>query len=52
MGLFQKNKNNDEKTNLKCDICGNTIKDTINHKDKKACNECYLEIVSESKDTE
>ena len=50
MGLFRKNEKNIEKTNIKCDVCGKTVMDIINHNDKHVCNECYLEIFNENKD--
>ena len=50
MVLFRKTKNNIEKMNNKCEVCGKTFKNIINHKNKHVCEECYLKILNSSND--
>ena len=33
--------------NMKCDICGKTVKDALSHHNKHVCKECYSDIFSE-----
>ena len=47
MGLFRKTKNNKDN---KCEVCGKTFKDLISHKNKRVCEECYLDIFNRSND--
>ena len=50
MVLFRKTKNNIEKMNNKCEVCGKTFKNIISHKNKHLCEECYSEIFNHSND--
>jgi len=50
MWLFRKPKNNVEKTDEMCEVCGKTLKNIIDHKNKHVCEECYLKILHSSKD--
>jgi len=50
MGLFRKTKNNIDKMNNKCEVCGKTFKNIISHKNKHVCEECYLKILNSSND--
>jgi hypothetical protein len=36
--------------NMKCDICGKTVKDALSHQNKHVCKECYSDIFSKNKD--